>query len=451
MSPGRRPSRSSVVLKPLAGLISLAVIVASSVTLIRLGNGDFSSAYNLSGTFTQASAGLHPGSQVDEQGVQVGSVRKIELRHGKALITLGIASQYRIPADATATVEPVNLFGADQVAISSPARSAGPGARYLPAGGHFRHTRVFAELGQLFSSADPLLSKINTAALATSINELAAAYGGQGKEIASSLKAGTALTTLLARTTGAQLAALDAFTRFSVAIAGEGPTFNHLAYDGNQTMPLFNAAERSYATMLSDLGTFSNRFAALLTDYRPQIDTILNQGDNVIRVLLTQKADVASLVQGLAMYAYRFGHGDSAATLPDGSRFSYFKTFIVWTDVQNFICNLIAPAAGGLSFLKPLQRAILSGNTLLNCKSQLAAFNKAQSGPGASGSTVPSVGHRTPGGGTPGTNPRKQISKAAQNAANAIYAAIGQAEGPISTGIGSYVDFLLPARTGALP
>jgi virulence factor Mce-like protein len=430
-------ARYSVIAKPIAGLMTLVLIAGISVVLVRLGDGDFSSSYDVSAVFATASAGLHPGSQVEEAGVQIGSVRSITLEHHKAKVDLGIGSQYKIPADARATIEPQNLFGADQVAISAPAGASL--AAFIKPGGHIVHTRVLAELGQLFSSADPLLSKIDTADLATAVDELASAYGGQGREIASSLRAGTSLTALLARTTSAQLAALDAFTRFNLAIENEGPTFNRLAYDGNQTMPLFDAAEKAYAKMLVELGSFSKRFTALISDYRPQINTLLNQGDNVIRVLFTERPEVAGLVQGLAQYAYRFGRGGSEARLPDGSRFGYFKTFILWSDVQNFVCNLLAPARSGLSFLEPLQKAILSGNTLLNCSSQLNSFNAAQRS--GSSSTPASTGA------SPGTS----TAQAGQQAANGLYGALGAPEPPIPSGIGSYVDSLLPASTGPLP
>lgn len=425
--------RYSVITKPIAGLMTLVLIAGISVFLIRLGDGDFSSSYDVSAVFPTASAGLHPGSQVEEAGVQIGSVRSITLEKNRAKVDLGIASRYKIPTDAEATIEPQNLFGADQVAISAP-----PGASVadkLPPGGRITHTRVLAELGQLFSSADPLLSKIDTADLSTAVNELAAAYGGEGREIASSLRAGTDLTAMLARTNAAQLTALDAFTRFNLAIDNEGPTLNRLAYDGNQTMPLFDSAEKAYAKMLVQLGRFSDRFTALLSDYRPQINTLLNQGDNVIRVLFTERPDVASLVQGLAQYAYRFGHGGSEARLPDGSRFGYFKTFVLWSDVQNLVCNLIAPARSGLSFLEPLQKALLSGNTLLNCSSQLSSFNAAQQ----SGSASPETGGST------------STAEAGKKAANGIYGALGAPQPPTPSGIGSYVDSLLPAATGPLP
>lgn len=442
----RSLGRYSVAAKPLAGLLTLALILGASVVLVRLGDGDFSSAYDVSASFPSASPGLHGGSQVEEEGVQIGSVRQIVLRHDRAFVTLGIKTADKIPADATATVEPENLFGADQVAISAPGAGAGP---YLRPGGTIPHTKVLDELGQLFSSADPLLSRIDTTDLSTAVNELAAAYGGEGHEIASSLRAGTQLTALLARTNSAQLAALDAFTRFNEAIEGEGPTLNTLASYGNQTMPLFDSAEAAYAKLLEELGTFGEKFSVLVADYRPQIDTLLDQGDNVLRVLLTQRSDVASLVQGLAQYAYRFGHGAGPARLPDGSRFGYFKTFILWSDVENFVCNLIAPAHSGLSFLEPLQKALLSGNTLLDCSSQMSAFDAAQTAPTSSSATgAPPSGAGAVSSGQAGSAAQ---ASAGQQAADGLYGALGAPEAAPPSGIGAYVDSLLPANTGALP
>lgn len=442
-----RPVRATLahhVARPLLGLLALVVMLAASVVLVRLGNGDFSSAYGLTASFSKASPGLHPGSQVLERGVQIGSVRSIRLSHGRAVVTFGIASQYRLPSDSVATIEPQNLFGADQVTISVPAETP-TGTRDLANGGRIAKTRVLDELGQLFSTADPLLSRIDTADLARVVGELAAAYGGQGHLIASSLDAGTHLAGLLARTTQSQLVALDAFTRFNLAVEGEGPTFNHLGSDANLSLPLFNAAAADYARLLTNLAAFSSQFAALLQDYRPKIDTILVQGDNVLRVLLAQRSDVASLVQGLAQYAVRFAHGSSAVRLPDGSKVGYFKTFVLWGDVQHLVCGLIAPAAHGLSFLKPLQAALLGHGSPLNCTAELAAFQSAQANPRAPGVPKPrpsATSGSASGSGLLGSLPGN-LNSTANQLAGGLYGALGQAQAPTSTSIGSYLGSLL--------
>jgi virulence factor Mce-like protein len=437
--------------RPLLGILSVLVIAAASVVLVRLGNGDFSSSYSVSAAFTAASPGLHPGSQVEERGVQIGSVRSIVLSHGKAVVTMGIESRYKLPRDVAATIEPQNLFGADQVSIAVPNNARGP---YLTDGARITKTNQLDELGQLFSTADPLLNSIDTADLARVITELGSAYGGQGRRIAESLTAGTKLATLLSETTVQQIAALDAFTRFTLAISDEGPTFDRLGYDGNKTLPLFIAAQRSYAKLLSDFGTFGNRMAVLLADYRPQINTILDAGGNVTRVLLAQQTNVSQLVQGLATYAYRFAHGSSPATLPGGSKVGYFKTFVLWTDVEHFVCSLLAPPSPGLSYLEPLQHAVLGNGSPLDCTSEIASFDKAQRAAKGAGKGSRSGNATTASMTIPGRdlgNSMSGLGTSARKLANGIYGLLGQPEDvPGVSSIGAYMDSLL-SPTRSLP
>jgi ABC-type transporter Mla subunit MlaD len=76
-----------------------------------------------------------------------------------------------VPRDATATIEPVNLFGADEVSLATPDHDAEDGP-YLARGATFAHTANSDELGDLFAAATPLLQKINTNSLSTVLGEL---------------------------------------------------------------------------------------------------------------------------------------------------------------------------------------------------------------------------------------------------------------------------------------
>ena len=123
-------------------LVSLAVLfglVFGTVTLVRLANGDFAGDYTLSGTFPRAGEGLHPGSAVVFRGVQVGRVSTISLYQNQARVTVLIEPSFKVPATATATIEPVNLFGAEQVSISTPGRQLRGRARTSRAGSTFAH------------------------------------------------------------------------------------------------------------------------------------------------------------------------------------------------------------------------------------------------------------------------------------------------------------------------
>ncbi len=114
--------------------------------------------------FAKAGEGLPPGSEVVFRGVQVGRVSSAALQGDEAKVTVLIDPNFQVPRDATATIEPVNLFGADEVSLTTPGHNAEAGP-YLAHGASFAHTANSDELGDLFAAATPLLQKINTNSL----------------------------------------------------------------------------------------------------------------------------------------------------------------------------------------------------------------------------------------------------------------------------------------------
>ena len=129
------------LLRLIVSLVVLSGLVFGTISLVRLANGDFAGDYALSGTFPRAGEGLHPGSAVVFRGVQVGRVSTISLQHNLAQITVLIEPSFKVPSSATATVQPVNLFGAEQIAISTPDRNSESGP-YLTPGASFARARA---------------------------------------------------------------------------------------------------------------------------------------------------------------------------------------------------------------------------------------------------------------------------------------------------------------------
>jgi virulence factor Mce-like protein len=406
----------------------LSVLVAGTLAvslvtfLVKASNGALSGDYALTGTFAQAGTGLHPGSEVTYRGVQVGRVTSITLVDRQAQVAMVIQPTFAVPADAVATIRPLNVFGAEQVALSYPAGDAAPS---LKEGATLAHTAVSSELGDLFAAADPLLKTINATDLSTVISNLAQASDGEGPTVAASIQEGAKLADLLDRTLPAQLRALDSFNSFTAALAPTGVSLNALSAAENAALPSFNANGQAYSQLLSTLTPFANDLAEFLAAYHPDIQTLLASGDNVARVLLTRQQDVGTLIKGLGVYFTKLGHAvDTSETLPDGSHFAYFHTFIFFGDLNSLICGLLAPASPGLSFLAPLQQALSGAGTPLDCSSQIAAFNLAQ-GLGGSSSGAPGV------------------SQSAQSLSTQAYQALGSPQNPSSGGLGGLIGSLL--------
>ncbi len=413
----------------LVSLVVVFALVAGTVELVRMANGDFAGDYKLSGMFPRAGEGLHPGSPVVFRGVQVGRVSTIALKENEAQVQLLIEPSFRVPASATATIEPVNLFGAEQVSITTPDHNteAGP---FLAHNATFAHSASSDELGDLFAAATPLLSQINTNDLSTVLDELAQASQGEGPRIAAGIASGTQLAGLLDKTVNSQILALDSFAKFSQSLATSAPALNSLNAEVNAGLPAFNAEEADYEQLLNTLIPFSNQLASLLTTYHPDIATILGTGDNISRVLLAQQNEIGQVVNGAYHYFQKIAEGaQSQEVLPDGSTYAYFNTFILFSDVNSLVCNLLAPSSGGLSFLQPIQQALAGAGSAFDCATQMAAFNALQSNDATTTTPAPTA--------TSGAT----ASGAA--AATQVYGMIGQPDTGKTTGLGTIINQLL--------
>jgi phospholipid/cholesterol/gamma-HCH transport system substrate-binding protein len=424
----------------LVSLLVLFGLTYGTITLVRLANGDFAGDYKLSGTFPRAGEGLHPGSAVVFRGVQVGRVSTITLYENQAEVTLLMEPSFKVPDTATATIEPVNLFGAEQVSISTPDHNSEAGP-YLVAGSSFAHATSSDELGDLFAVATPLLNKIDTNDLSTVLGELAQASQGEGPKIAASISAGTQLASLLDNTLNAQLIALNSFAKFTQAAAPAAGDLNNLNAQVNAGLPAFNAEEADYQNLLDTLIPFSNRLAELLATYHPDIATILESGANVSRVLLAQQDTIGQVVNGAYHYFQKIAEGASGLNkLPDGSTYAYFNTFILFSDVNNLVCSLIAPDASGMSFLQPLQQALAGSSSAFNCSAELAQFDDIQNTgtPGLSTLNVPAAPS------TASTPPATaNANSAGAAAANQVYGIIGTPDASKPTSVGSIINQLL--------
>jgi virulence factor Mce-like protein len=421
------------LLNVVVSLVILFGLVFGTVELVRLANGDFAGDYKLNGTFPRAGEGLHPGSAVVFRGVQVGRVSTINLYQNQAQVTVLIEPSFKVPAASTATIKPVNLFGAEQVSISSPHANSDAGP-YLSPGSTFAHAQSSDELGDLFAAATPLLNQINTSQLSTVLSELAQASQGEGPKIAAGINAGTQLAGLLDRTLNAQILALDSFAKFTNAVAPAAADLNNLNTQINAGLPAFNAEEADYQNLVNTLVPFADRLASLLATYHPDIATILTSGDNVSRVLLAQQDNIGQVINGAYHYFQKIAQGTSGLNkLPDGSTYGYFNTFILFTDVNSLVCNLIAPPTGGMSYLEPLQQALAGAGSAFNCSSELSSFASLQGNSSTPSVVAPSNG----------TSPTSAANSAGSAAANQVYGIIGQPDTSKPTTLGGILNQLV--------
>jgi virulence factor Mce-like protein len=374
----------------------------------------FSTAYPLSATFSHLGQNVHPGSEVDYRGVQVGKIKDWSLVDRQVKVHFSINPGFKVPADATATLEPQSVFGSEIMNLDFPNGQTGP---FLGSGGQVTHTATTDQVQDFINSTVPLFNALNPADVQTIISELTIASENLGQTIAQSIDTGTRLADLFSTTINAQVNALDAFNRFQAAFTPTASNLNAIAANNNVGLPVFNHAEATYQAFLTTLKPLADNLAQLLSVYRPDINILLGQGDNVVRVLLARQSDISDLIHGLYRYTLKFAKVQSPndELLGDRSGFAYFKLFTSFSDIDKLVCGLVAPAGAPPQLqqqLQPLQAAL---GPQFDCSSAASA-----------------------GGGSPGAPPSSQ--NVAGKMATSALSGLGQPQVPQRANVGSVVN-----------
>ena len=378
------------VTRPRRVVVALAVTVATLAVVYRAVGGAydfFSTAYPLSATFPHLGQNVHPGSEVDYRGVQVGKIKSWSLVDRQVQVRFTINPGFKVPANATATLEPQSVFGSEIMSLDFPNGQTGP---YLGAGGQITHTATTDQVQDFINSTVPLFQSLNPADVQTIISELTQASENLGPTIAQSIDTGTQLADLYSNTINAQTNALDAFNRFQAAFTPTASNLNAIAAANNVGLPVFNQAEATYQAFLTTLKPLADNLAQLLSTYRPDINILLGQGDNVMRVLLARQSDISDLVHGLYRYTFKFAAFQSprGEIFGDGSGFAYFHTFTSFSDIDKLVCSLVAPAGAPPQLqqaLAPLQAAL---GPQFDCAPGTSASGATSTGSTSSPSTV---------------------------------------------------------------
>ncbi|WP_172828777.1 MCE family protein [Mycobacterium sp. 1164966.3] len=185
-SPGRHFGARSYV-RPLAGLATVAVVVAIFAFSIGLFQGSFTPSVPVTLMSPRAGLVMNPDAKVKMRGVQVGKVDSIEsLPNGQAALHLAMdPSQLKfIPANVLAEITSSTVFGAKFVELVPPAE---PSAQRLHAGQTLEGQHVMVEINTVFQQLVSVLAQIDPPKLNETLGALAKAFSGRGAQLGQSL------------------------------------------------------------------------------------------------------------------------------------------------------------------------------------------------------------------------------------------------------------------------
>ncbi|CAA9237032.1 MAG: hypothetical protein AVDCRST_MAG76-1543 [uncultured Acidimicrobiales bacterium] len=283
------------------GLVALLVLASGSVygVKIRVG-GNPDDYYQLNASFSAAGQGLLPGSDVKVRGVDIGRVRNIRLRDGRALVRLDIRKNQDVPASSSATIRPKTLFGEKFVDVD-PGRGDGSGP-YLEDEGTVEDTLGGFELERVLGDLYPVLKAVKPQELAVVLDSLAQAGEGKGPQI-------NRLISTYSEVLGAQAANsaeldqyLQELAKLSEGLVAVAPAALGLASDLNQTLPDLNARAPQLAALLDQTTRLSGDLDALLRRNTPFLEKAVTQGGRTLQVLFDDRARIGPVITGLRQF-----------------------------------------------------------------------------------------------------------------------------------------------------
>lgn len=278
MNPAGLYARLSVLTA--AGLTCLGFL---AVQIGQLGGaaGPLSDTYTVAGEFTDAT-GVVSGDPVNLAGVRVGRVTGVQVERGVAVVSMAIDERHPLPADSTLQVRWRNLLGQRVVEVLPPAGAAAEGPA-LEDGVRLGtdRTQAAADLSMLLNNTEPLVGKLDTAALNRVMGTLAAALEGREASIGQAIENGSELVATLAPRAAALQRSIANLAELLQGIA-----------DHDEEVQRFLTSFASTAAVLADQADGLGSTLASTDDLVAVLDSVLEASEEDLDAILTSSTQV---------------------------------------------------------------------------------------------------------------------------------------------------------------
>jgi phospholipid/cholesterol/gamma-HCH transport system substrate-binding protein len=310
----------------LAGVISLTLMLGLVYFGVKVrAVGALKPKYQLNALFTAAGQGLQAQSDVKVHGVNIGHVRNVRLKDGKALVRLDIDKGEHVPINAKATIRPKTLFGEKFVDIDpGDAETTGP---FLKDEDEIKDTIGGFELERVLSELYPILKAVKPEELMTVVGSLAQGAEGEGAAINRQIANFATLADVQARHDADFRLFLDDLTLLSDELADRSGDLVAAARDLNVALPPLNERSDELAAFLDQAARLSTDLADVLDNNQSLLEKAATKGGKPLQILYDRRPLIKPLLDGLRMFFQvlsEVGHIDKG----DGTKYAAVKFII---------------------------------------------------------------------------------------------------------------------------
>jgi virulence factor Mce-like protein len=195
------------------------VPLLTGLALVLAGCGGANGPITVTASFGDV-ADLAPGAPVLLADIQVGKVTGIDLKDNRALITMDIQRQARVPRDVTARARRTSLLG-ERIIDLEIAEGLPANAPPLQDGQHIAQTVVRPDLEDLVVEGTQVLSPISASEIATLVDEGARGFGSRGPELRSLLRSFQKIVGAFSQETDTIESIINSANQLNTTIASE--------------------------------------------------------------------------------------------------------------------------------------------------------------------------------------------------------------------------------------
>ena len=267
---------------------------------------------------------LQPKNAVEVAGDPVGTVSSVRLAGDHVQVRFSVKRAVHLGQLAAAQVKTATPLGTKFLAIT-PAGS-GDLTTAIP----LSRTRSAFDVTEALDSLTSTSEEIDTAQLSKSLTVMATAFAGTPKQIAPLLAGVKGLSTTIASRDQSLSQLLSATDTLSGVLADRSQQLTDLASQGNLLLAELYQRRDDIHTLLVNATAAVQDLAGLAADNAKQLGPTLTQLHSLVSLLQRNDANIASVIQGLTIYARTLGDGVS-----NGPSFAAYVDNLTFTNLAS--------------------------------------------------------------------------------------------------------------------
>lgn len=281
-------------------LVVMLLVMAAAFNLSKFPGfgGDTYQAY-----FTDAS-GLHQGNMVQVGGIRAGRVQKVQLDHGKALVTFEVDHGVEFGKDSKASVEVLNLLGEKFLNLVP----AGTGQLDEDTPIAVDHTLASYDIVGVFGDLTRTTEQIDTNQLDQALNVVSDTVDHSAPEIQASFEGIARLSQSVASRDTQIQNLLQSSRDVSTLLADRSTDLVDLMQNSSLIFKEVERRKDAIHRLLVNARELAVELRGVATDNQAQIGNALKQVDELLSLLNSKDKELKATLNALGPYASILGN-----------------------------------------------------------------------------------------------------------------------------------------------